>query len=733
MNNSASFYFDYKIEQIQDDFNCKIKRENYPMFFVERNYSSPSLDYELFLVIPEWFDPLEDDRIWKRSELMYDKVNIVIDYNGIDIDHIDDINNNEREAEKSIDIVFTATGNNSTGTEEETNTYRGRKYRISLGANEDFNFSSVGRLVFTSSKPEHKGKKLVYYFAINFLRKKKIQYKILKKSYGLLLEFFGKNINTVINAKLAYGLHSYKCLKGDSSKDSSASIVIDFSKSNEKVVLKMTWEEIFGRDATKAQENSKFNILFDNKKFESENIKLNKLKVNYDSFYLFDCLENETLNIVNELNIPSNKVFCPYCHREIINDESANRDEFLKKYKVGQLACDGTEGKDIANESNKFPIEKKVESKYQVLKKTLFCINDAKEGFRDFPRLLPANFLEHNFNRVLIIGSPRSGKSTFISRTFDITTIRSTSNENVLIPKIYANGLKNSVSKLLNKVELDYYIGNKIVYNKNTNPHFLYTEDRSYTPNKDQETIESAFYSNYGIDCGDSKQFLGPTDISNTNVISTSFMLEVNNKDYIGFYDIAGELCKDGNDPNNIVGQLTQAKNFGIFLIVNGAIINGRGDSDRSLANKNTDSDPKTELMEIIGKINSVVGKGDNCPVAVILTKFDILANEFLPSCACLRDDYFDQKYERYEGSYLEKIIDFSSEEIKSYIENNGNGFKFDFPNIKNVKFFNVSAFPVEKSLSSNGEDKNFMNFKTSPNRIELPIIWMLKQRGIII
>lgn len=732
MNNSASFYFDYKIEQIQDDFNCKIKKEKYPMFFVERNYSSPSLDYELFLVVPEWFDPLEDDRIWRRSELTYDKVNIVIDYNGIDIDHIDDVSNNEKEAEKTLDIVFTTTGNNSVGTEEDTDTYRGRKYRISLGSNEDFNFSSVGRIVFTSSKPGNEGKKLIYYFAINFLRKKKIQYKILKKSYGLLLEFYGKNINTVINAKVAFGLHSYKCLKGDSSKDSSENIIIDFTKNTEKVVVKLSWEDIFGNDVTSAQKNSKFNILFDNKKFETKNSKLSNSVFNYDSFYLFDCLENETLNIINDINIPNNKIFCPYCHREIINDESPKKDVFLKIYKNGQLACNGEKYDAILEQKGKFPIEKKVESKYEVLKKTLFCINDAKDGFNQFPRLLPHNFLEHNFNRVLIIGSPRSGKSTLISRTFDVTTVRSTSNNNLLIPKIYANGLKNTISKLFKKVELDYYIGNKVIYNNKISTKFLYTEDRSYTPN-DNPTGESIFYSNYGIDCGNNKQFLGPTDTSNTNVISTSFMLEVNNKDYIGFYDIAGELCKDGNDPKNIVGQLTQAKNFGIFLIVNGAIINGRGDLDSDSSSENTDTDPKTELMEIIGKINSVVGKDDNCPIAVILTKFDILSNEFLPSSACLRDDYFDQKYERYEGSYLEKIIDFSSEEIKSYIENNGNGFKFEFPNVKNVKFFNVSAFPIEKSLSSNGEDKNFMNFKTSPSRIELPIIWMLKQRGIII
>ena len=58
MSKSTSYYFDYKVELIKDELNTDIKQEDYPFFFVERDYSDANIPYKLYLVIPSWFEPL---------------------------------------------------------------------------------------------------------------------------------------------------------------------------------------------------------------------------------------------------------------------------------------------------------------------------------------------------------------------------------------------------------------------------------------------------------------------------------------------------------------------------------------------------------------------------------------------------------------------------------------------------------------------------------------------------
>ena len=73
-------------------------------------------------------------------------------------------------------------------------------------------------------------------------------------------------------------------------------------------------------------------------------------------------------------------------------------------------------------------------------------------------------------------------------------------------------------------------------------------------------------------------------------------------------------------------------------------------------------------------------------PIAVIVTKMDMLENKFDSNCHCLRSNYFDDCVD-YEGSVVEREIDFSSEEIKSYLATEGLLPKFE-AKYKNIKYF---------------------------------------------
>ena len=89
-----------------------------------------------------------------------------------------------------------------------------------------------------------------------------------------------------------------------------------------------------------------------------------------------------------------------------------------------------------------------------------------------------------------------------------------------------------------------------------------------------------------------------------------------------------------------------------------------------------------------------------------------------------------------FEGSELENNIAFSSEEIKAFLLEKK--LLTDFSGIENVCFFAVSAFSssnavVHKESDEKSTEHNSLEYECSPKRLELPLIWMLKQFGCIV
>ena len=120
-------------------------------------------------------------------------------------------------------------------------------------------------------------------------------------------------------------------------------------------------------------------------------------------------------------------------------------------------------------------------------------------------------------------------------------------------------------------------------------------------------------------------------------------------------------------------------------------------------------------------------------PIAVIVTKMDMLESKFDSNCHCLRSNYFDDCGD-YEGSVVEREIDFSSEEIKSYLATEGLLPKFE-AKYKNIKYFGVSSFNFVDAIHNQLEDINApgkIKFECSSKRMELPFLWMLKQFAVI-
>ena len=200
---------------------------------------------------------------------------------------------------------------------------------------------------------------------------------------------------------------------------------------------------------------------------------------------------------------------------------------------------------------------------------------------------------------------------------------------------------------------------------------------------------------------------------------------------YIALYDIAGEDAKYGTNmgfikPKEDEKRRTTLEALGCFLIIDG---------DFNNANENL-----VVANELFGKLaedNSPAAK--EVPLAVILTKFDEHEQYFSPDAHCLRGDIPDMIPEngRYAGSALERNIDMSSAEIYDYLRADPHITNIEgcVRNFKNVKFFGVSSLGFADAVKPRDEADTSvkrMRFMTSPKRIELPFVWMMKQFGII-
>lgn len=396
-------------------------------------------------------------------------------------------------------------------------------------------------------------------------------------------------------------------------------------------------------------------------------------------FYLLDCLDNSSLNIRNNKeSYPPVSYACPYCHKKI-NYKVATSEP----YKKGGAPCQYTA---VEDSQIVLPIVKNNQNSKQ--KKCLYCSEDvtAKGKFKPgFMRLLPPEFMEHSHYKIAFAGSIRAGKTTYISRFFGLT-----GNDRVIMPmSMTGNNLK----------QFGIHVQSATIPRIKVDGDAYKLEDSDWIA-REQHYVDRSISL-------DPPRYPQPTTTG--DYTSYPFIAEVNHEAYISFYDIAGEDAQHTMQVQNIAnGEL-----IGIFCIINGK----------------KDVDGNNGVFNMLRAANL----SKKCPVAVIVTKMDILDHEFDSNCHCLRTDYYDGST-RYEGSLLQHVIDYSSEQVRSYLKHMSL-----LPDLEgtfdHVKYFGVSSFNFVDSIHNEMEDINTpgkVKFDCSSKRLELPFIWMLKQFDVI-
>ena len=658
----AEYYFDYEIKRVSGDESIEA-----PKIYFERDCSNQDMSYSMYAVVKEWLGKqavmsevtdekcTEERRSLALSHLPYDEVEVLFDQNGVNCMAL--LNNADEKKGKNYTFV---------------DFYReGAHVPILCGNFNDY--SGVG--ILKLKKHNEKGTEEVacFLFAVNFTFKKKIEYYIDSvvhsgKRSGLVLKFVCPSRPKGISVKLVYKRNCLPCLTGDA---------LTGMRYNVFFKEEVAYWEIMPLSSDMAAPNNVFSVCFADERLEK--------------YYILECRRNVTMqNMKHAPELDAPRQSCPYCHSLIVTDS--------KEYKQGSVPCHYPSG------INRSELPVILERNRKNKKKCIFCVEDllkdnntGTSNIFNKERLLPDEYLAKRCYKIAFHGSKRSGKTTYMSRLFDIHGVGNKANMPMTMTRNTLARLGVNVSSaLIPKIE---------TINDADGRH-----TGKYKVSNEDWTLEESFYVERRIDLYPEHHVV-PTPQPEAGVVLPPLIATVNNQAYFSFYDMAGEDAVNSTMFDVIAGGQNEDP-IGVLLIING------------------NSDPYGIQAVFNQLTHSKISR--KSPVAVIVTKMDIWEQNLDSNCFCRRTDYSKKSVDKY--------IDYSSEEIRSYLVTQ-NGFvdiqhKKEKDNLfENVKYFGVSSFNFKDSIhvNENTEDDlaEAIRFECSSRGLELPFYWMIKQFGV--
>lgn len=672
----AEYYFKTKMKFLRNDLG--LDEADMPIIRVEKSYNSNTNGwYVLYAAFPQLY-ARGKDVVKKIHEIAaeiaalvpFDRIQLRYDRTGVDPEILD------KESLEDADLVEIHEGKRPAVSVLD---YLKEDYRLEICDDKTGqDLSGIGKITLYKSSAPEKVTELL--FVVNFGFKTQISYRITRTEVIFESYSSGK-----VPVKLLYSADHFPCLKSDeaSSNFYDAFDILNFGGKDEEKGKKIKL------DIPAVCRGKYLHVIFNTTKHSPSG---ERSFGDIGDYYTLTCLENQTLpRRKSNHKRPKLKAFCPFC-----------RSPLTAKYKRGGVTCKGKKIKNVGNHIKMLGDDGKA------AKACCVCGRDFGTGV--FPsRHLPNDWLKRDNFAIAVMGSGRAGKTTFISRLADIKGGSSV----VVTGGLLENAMRGRDGRGLCKMKI-YPIerAQQISTNvfKATATSWHGAEGRT-------------FYENYVFDLQDgtfpkaTEDYDAGSTTETKNSLNYPFIFDVDNSHYVALYDIAGE---DSETNASRLGELLANSPLGLFYFIDGEF--------------NVDSAKK-----VAKQLETILGKKGNrrLPIAVIVSKFDIYADEFNVNCHCLRTDEQDLFGSPYEGSALEQHIELASAEIESFLSDKSlNPFATlgDTEEL-NYKFFSVTSFSAPESVHRGGgsDEDNYLHFMSAPQRIQLPMIWMLKQFGCII
>lgn len=417
-----------------------------------------------------------------------------------------------------------------------------------------------------------------------------------------------------------------------------------------------------------------------------------------DYFLFRDVSLAKESEIVYPKNFASKEKRCPFCKEKIqLGDKN-----FQKAAAGYSVDCQGKQ---------KGPSLQSL----GLRKKRLFCTSYDSSSATLAMVVFPENWMKKRVKNTFVglTGLASSGKSAYLSAVLGLQNGNGANLQGYLNPYVGRFGINFTLlpTQRFAKIKDHYRISNVLnqVYRSAD-------EDANDASLGEEKAIFSSFQEN--VD----------NSWSNTNVEDRiyPFILQAGLTNLV-IGDIDGESANASDEGIDSV-KLRSMDVADAFLVI---VSPGDSSFKRAIA-RITEKDDKHSK-----------GNEDNVhkPIAVLLSKFDRLWDKagFDPSNASLLDDtYALADGGSYEGSPLQRNIDQASLEIKSYIKDHLKDFPLgELDRFPNVKYFALSSLGDPRAVDFGGPREGSSQnadvlFYLTPTRVELPLIWILHQTGII-
>lgn len=571
-------------------------------------------------------------------------------------------------------------------------------------------------------KPEN-----AYKFIINYTKKETISYCIEEKKKGLTVRIIYPLIRTPVTLGVLRKEGAKPVLIGDRKSDNN------YLK-NEKgervsIVLKPTGRKSstvtvnLGAEATSEYD---FRLVFDD-------LSNNKHYMLVDeSEYTIEDREDRRRALSVKRQTETHVGRCPFCGRPIV---PALIDK--TRYKASVSDC---RGRVIAL----WTPDPKLEDKHTVVcAADIIGLSEGKgkiedNDFFDYGALEspadrvivpPSSFFVPSMN-VVVAGFPKSGKTMYLASVMNMECrTDKAETDPILLHKILNKfgGTTHGDNKEELAAEVKFNCVR--IWNEDgaTHTKFVYDyEDKRASVREADGKIKMRYAMNVGNDV---ESYTSPMDAVRLSYNPIGY--ELGKLGNVYFYDVPGELFEHPQE-------MRAVDVADCFIAVIDGDPKSNGDPIRNVRT----------ALENIKRMETGDIKLDEMPIAIVFTKHDKKLSDYVPAGSSARDLCFDENCHvvredilgliksgkfKYAGSALERHVDCSSYELEHYLKaRNPEEFKSITKNYTNIKFFTCSALGNDVCLKEKDGYTKEVLFKPRRMRVELPLIWLMYQKGLI-